>query len=58
VEVEKDMVEVLKLKKKMLGSTSLSLTMKHVSDVGDVVLLDMPAVDVADILDDLPVRNM
>jgi sporulation protein YlmC with PRC-barrel domain len=58
IDVDKDMVEILKLKKKLLRGSSLSLTMKHVSDVGDVVMLDMPAEDVADILDELPVKNM
>jgi sporulation protein YlmC with PRC-barrel domain len=57
-EIDGDMVETLDLNKKLFRGSFLSLSMKHVNDVADVVMLDIPVEKVTEILDEQPIRNM
>jgi len=57
VDVNKDVVDAIGLKKSLLRAPSLHISMKHVSSVGDVVMLDIGADKVGEILESAPIKK-
>ncbi len=57
VEVDRNMADKIKIKKSILKKSDLSISMKHVSDVGEVVMLDVNAEKVGKIIDEATVHR-
>lgn len=57
VDVNKDAVAEIGLKKSLLRGSSIHISMKHVSDVGDVVMLNLDAENVGEIIESAPIKK-
>jgi sporulation protein YlmC with PRC-barrel domain len=57
VDVNKEVVEEIGLEKSLLKGPAIHISMKHVTDVGDVVMLGLDAENVGDILKSAPIKK-
>ncbi len=58
VKINKEMVEELNQKRSFLSKTKMGISMKHVTDVGDIIMLDTTAEEMGDIINDVPIKKM
>lgn len=58
VTLEKDMLEDLNVKKSFLSKTRVGISMEHVRDIGDVVMLDTTAENLGEIIEKEPVKKI
>ncbi len=57
IKIRKDALEMMKMKKDLLFNTQLNISMNHVSDVGDYVMLEVTAENIGEILKNLSIQK-
>ncbi len=58
VKLKKDVLETLNIEKSLLSKTRLGISMKHVTSVGDIVMLDSSAQEMGKIIQNEPIKKM
>ncbi len=56
--IYKEVLEDLDMKKSLLSKTKIGISMEHVSDIGDVIMLDTTAGGLGDIIEKEPVKKV
>jgi sporulation protein YlmC with PRC-barrel domain len=57
IKIRKDALEMLKMEKCLLGDNRLHISMQHIIDVGDYVMLEVTAEDIGKILENTPIKK-
>jgi sporulation protein YlmC with PRC-barrel domain len=58
VKIKKDAVEMVKIDKCLLCGNRLHISMQHITDVGDYVMLEVTADNIGKILDNTPIKKV
>jgi sporulation protein YlmC with PRC-barrel domain len=58
IKIRKDALEMVKMEKCLLGNNRLHISMQHIIDVGDYVMLEVTAEDIGKILDSTPIKKI
>ena len=57
IKIKKDALETVKMEKSFLGDNRLHISMQHIVDVGDYVMLEVTAENIGKILDTTPIKK-
>lgn len=57
IKIRKDALELAKMEKCLLGGNRLHISMQHIIDVGDYVMLEMTAENIGEILENTPIKK-
>lgn len=58
VKIEKDTLDILDIKKSLMRKTKLGISMEHVENIGDYIMLDTTADNLGDIIKEEPVKKV
>ncbi|MFW5904279.1 MAG: PRC-barrel domain-containing protein [Candidatus Saliniplasma sp.] len=58
VKINKDILETLDLKKSLLSKTRLGISMEHVKNIGDMIMLDTSIDDMGKIIMEEPIKKL
>jgi sporulation protein YlmC with PRC-barrel domain len=57
IKIRKDALEMVKMEKCLLGDKHLHISMQHIVDVGDYIMLEVTVEDIGKILDSTPIKK-
>jgi sporulation protein YlmC with PRC-barrel domain len=57
IKIRKDALDLVKTEKCLLGNNRLHISMQHIVDIGDYVMLEVTAEDIGKILDTTPIKK-
>lgn len=58
IKIRKDALEMIKTENCLLCNNRLHISMQHIVDIGDYVMLEVTAEDIGKILDDTPIKKL
>jgi sporulation protein YlmC with PRC-barrel domain len=58
IKIRKDALEMVKTEKCLIGNNRLDISMQHIVDIGDYVMLEVTAEDIGKILDTTPIKKV
>jgi sporulation protein YlmC with PRC-barrel domain len=58
IKIRKDALEMVKTEKCLIGNNRLDISMQHIVDIGDYVMLEVTAKDISKILDTTPIKKV
>jgi sporulation protein YlmC with PRC-barrel domain len=58
VKIRKDALDSMKMEKCLLGDNRLHISVQHIVDVGDYVMLEVTAENIGEILENTPIKKM